>query len=342
MRSRNVAVFVLLFFGPWTLSVHSQGVGHTIRGKVRNSAGLNMSQLTVTLESGNGGVINQVVTNNEGDFVFSGLGDSSYVVIVNAPDYNPASERIDFVRKVSPNDPGETRTLEITLVRKLGTVPPRGGVNFVQDIPKAAQDSFDSAVKLLKEGRTDASIDALKQAIKLYPNYFNARLLLATQLVAEQHLDEAITQLEEARRINPQDDRVYEQFGMILMQQHKYAVAARVFAEASNLNPRETKYLLLQGTALINQASLVQGSDVRGEKTYALDEAEKILARAYQLSGKKLSTVHLQLARIYEKRGNKKHAAEELEAYLRQVPGDPKAAELREAINKLRTPANQP
>src|SRR5262249_28452887 len=161
----------------------------------------------------NGGLINQVVTNNEGDFIFSGLGDSSYVVIVNAPDYNPAAERVDFVRNVSPNDPGETRTLEITLVPKSGAPVPRAGVNFVQDVPKPAHDSFDSAVKLMKEGQTDASIDALKQAITIYPDYFNARFLLASEFVTQNKFNEAITQLDEARRINPQDDRVYEQFG---------------------------------------------------------------------------------------------------------------------------------
>ena len=43
-------------------------------------------------------MVEQTVTNNEGDFTFSGLTDTSYTVIVSAVDYNPASESVEFVR----------------------------------------------------------------------------------------------------------------------------------------------------------------------------------------------------------------------------------------------------
>ena len=56
------------------------------------------------------------------------------------------------------------------------------------------------------------------------------------------------------------------------------------------------------------------------------------------MSGKKLAAVHLQLARLYEKRGDRARAAAELEQYLRQSPDDKKATEIREAIKKLRAP----
>ena len=84
--------------------------GHVIRGKVRNTAGVNIGRMSITLER-NGAMVEQTVTNNEGDFTFSGLTDTSYTVVVSAPDYDRASESVDFVRSVASNEPGEFRTV---------------------------------------------------------------------------------------------------------------------------------------------------------------------------------------------------------------------------------------
>src|SRR5437588_10983400 len=89
--------------------------GNSIRGKVRNSSGANMSQVIVSIETGNGSPFTQTATNNEGDFFFGGLTDTSYVLVISAPDYNPASEHVDFVNRTSPANPGEYRTIDITL-----------------------------------------------------------------------------------------------------------------------------------------------------------------------------------------------------------------------------------
>ena len=50
-------------------------------------------------------MVEQTVTNNEGDFTFSGLTDTSYTVIVSAVDYNPASESVEFVRAAASDQP---------------------------------------------------------------------------------------------------------------------------------------------------------------------------------------------------------------------------------------------
>jgi len=313
--------------------------GHTIRGKVRNSSGVNMSQITISLESGNGGLINQTVTNNEGDFFFGGLGDTSYVITISAADYNPISERVEFVRNIGPQDPGETRTVEITLVGK-SSRSPRAGLIFVQNVPKSALSAFEQATKLLGSGRTQEAQTALESAIRIFPDYCEAHFVLAGELAKQGKLDEAIKHLNEAQRVNPKDDRIWYAFGKALVQQGKYAVAARVFAEAANLNPLEPQYPLMQGTALIDQGSAIdaktqQATDARA---YCFAEAEKALLRAYERSEKKLAAVHLQLARLYEKRGDRVRAADELEQYLRQTPDAKNADAMRDAIKKLRSP----
>jgi tetratricopeptide (TPR) repeat protein len=339
MKIRTIVLtsFVIAVLAYAAPSVCAQG--HTIRGKVRNASGVNMAQITISLESGNGGLINQTVTNNEGDFFFGGLGDTSYVITVSAPDYNPISERVEFVRNIGPRDPGETRTVEITLVRT-SVRSARAGLTFAQNVPKTAQTSYESALKLSKQGKQEEAIAALREAIRIFPDYFNAHFVLANEFMKTGKHGEAIAQLDEARRINPRDDRIYELFGLVLMQQRKYAVAAAVFAEASRLNAVDPQYPLMRGIALIEYASSISPSESKSsaaERSNALSDAEKNLARAYELSNRKLIIIHLHLARVYEKQGNRSRAAAELEEYLKENPNAPNAAAIRDGIKKLRS-----
>src|SRR6267378_4448621 len=239
--------------------------GNIIRGKVRNSDGAAMPRVTVELQTGNGAAISQTVTNNEGDFAFAGLIETSYGLVISAPDYKPVNERVDFFNRAGDR-PGETRTVEISLVSSNGDRrTARLGTTFVQNVPKEARAAFERALRLLRETNTSAAITALDEAIRNFPGYFDAHFVLGKEFMKAGKHSEAIAQLDEARRINPRDDRTYE------------------------------------------------------------------------LSNRKLSTVHLQLARVYEKQGNRLRAASELEQYLKENPDSPNAEAIRDGIKKIRS-----
>jgi cytochrome c-type biogenesis protein CcmH/NrfG len=331
-----LATACLMLTGYFAVNTCAQG--HTIRGKVRNSGGTNVSHVSVILEK-NGTPIDQTVSNNEGDFIFSGLTDTSYTLVASAAGYNNVSESVDFVRATGPGEPGETRTIEITLVPTGGVRPPRPGLSFVQEVPKAARDAFDSGLKFARENRTADAISAYETAIKIFPDYFDARLVLANEVARQNKFPEAIKHLDAARRVNPKDDRVYDLFARVMMQQRKYAVAARIYAEAAQLNPNEPQYLVAEGTALVEQAAATdpsQSKTAADERTFAFAEAERVLNAALKLN-KKLGEAHLQLARLYEKRGERSRAADELEQYLRNAANVKNADAIRDAIKKLRS-----
>jgi len=322
--------------------------GNMLRGKVRNTAGRAMPQVLVELQSGNGQMIHQVVTNNEGDFFFPTLTDTTYIVVISLPDYQPVNERVEFVKHTSPEQPGETRYVELTLAAKGGGAPVKSSRPvFAQNVPQAARDAFDRAIKLSRESQSKPSatpmqavtslqaVAALQEAIKLFPDYFDAHFALANEWMKDGKLNDAIAELEKARQINPRDDRVYQVFGMALSQQKKFMVAAAVFGEAARLNPTDPQILLLRATALIDHASTLDPSKPDREQSFA--EAQKSLAKAFEMSGRKLSTTHLQMARIYEKKGERAKAADELEQYLRETPDAKNAAAIREGARKLRS-----
>lgn len=312
--------------------------GHTVRGKVRDAAGNPVARVIVDLQTGNGTPIGQTVTNNEGDFYFTDLFETGYTVSVNSPDYQPASEAVHFGRPVDANTPGETRAVELTLSPRPGARAPRPGrVRVAQDVPPGALAAFERGSKLSAANQGAEAAAAFREAVRLFPDYFDAHFALGSELERAGDLDGAVASFERARQINPKDDAVYVSFGGVMMRQRKYAVAAAVYAEAARLNPREPLHLLLRGSALVE---LALGLDpARPERRRTLDEAEAALLRAVELSGGRLAPAHQQLARVYERRGEPARAADELEKYLRANPGAKNAAAVRAAVKTLRAAA---
>ena len=338
MSYRNFGfVFFVIVFLSFASHVSAQQ-GNSIRGKVRNSLGANLSQVIVTIETGNGAPFGQSATNNEGDFFFGGLTDTSYVLTISMPDYSPVTEHVDFVNRSGPDNPGETRTVFITLTPKNAARSVNGAI-FFQNVPKAARDAFELAARQAKDGKSEDALASLQEAIRIFPDYFDAHFALGRELTKESKYSDAIAQLEAARRINPRDDRVYYSFGSVLVQQGKFSVAAAVFAEAARLNPLNPDYPLMRGKALISHAGSIDPSQPKNAaaRTDALTEAETSIKKAYELSGKKLAMAHLLLASVYEKRGERSRAADELEQYLREVPNAQNADAIRDGIKKLRS-----
>lgn len=340
LATPTLALLLLIAFAP---AAHAQ-TGNSIRGKVRDSRGNNVPRITVELQTGNGGTVGQTTANNEGDFFFGGLGGISYVVVVRAADYAPASEAVEFVTRAGGDQPGEMRTVEITLMpsgeARSSTSRP-GRVSVAQNVPAPARDAFERGMKLARDGHAPEAEAAVREAVAAFPDYFDARFWLANELVRTDRLDDAVQHLEVARRVNPNDERVYLLFGHLLSLKKNYAVAAAVFAEAARLSPTDPQPLLQRGVALVNYASVIDAAASKkaaDERRSALDDAEKALTEAYRVSGKKLADAHLQLARVYDKRGERARAADELELYLRQNPAAPNAPAIRETVKTLRAP----
>jgi tetratricopeptide (TPR) repeat protein len=341
MKRRIPALIALVILPVLTVAAFARPQGNRIRGKVRSASGPNIPNAVVTLQTGNGQPINQTVTNNEGDFFFSSLTDTGYLVIASASGFENGSAMVEFARSAGPEDPGEIRVIEVILSRPGAERVPPAKSTFTQNVPKEAQAAFDRGMSFSREGKAQEAIQALQEAVNVFPEYFNARLALATELTRQQRLEEATAELEHARKVNPKDGRVYQAFGLVLTRQKKYILAAAVFGEAFRLNPTDPNILLMRAGALIDHASLIDPSkskEAEAERTRAFRMAEQDLLKASGLSDKRLAPIHLQMARIYEKQGKRAQAADELERYLRLNPDDKNAAAMRDAIKKLRMP----
>jgi tetratricopeptide (TPR) repeat protein len=215
--------------------------------------------------------------------------------------------------------------------QKPSQLPPHTKV-FIEEVPAGARRAYENGLSHLRAGRTNEGIASFREAIKIHPNYFSAQLALAGELGKGPDLKGALGALENARRINDSDTRVYHLFGILMGREKKYGVAEYAFREAIKRDPKNAQSHLSLATALIELANTTSDNKKRLSD---LAEAERLLNKSLELSGRKLSGAYLQLARVHERQGNRQQAARDLQTYLRLQPDDKNAASIREAIAKL-------
>lgn len=339
IRTSLSALLLLLSIG---LAAQAQG-GHTLQGRVIAPNGMQpLGPVKVTLTF-NGRRIYEGFSDLGGRFSFTGLARGTYQLTAEGD--GQTFETTTVYAEVAAFGPApQMFSQDIQLLPIKHQALPRAGVvnAFTQVVPTAARQAFDRAMKLINESKTDGVIEELQGAINLFPSYFEAHLQLGTQLMRLGRLTEAVSELDRAREINPNDERLYQSFGLILMQQKNYPVAVAIFAEAARLNPVNPFNVLMKATALIHQAYALNPSTAAPDREHLLSRIDLALTEVANLSGRKLKPDHLTLAKLYEMKGERNRAASELEEFLKANPNAREATDVRKAIDSLRSSTPTP
>jgi tetratricopeptide (TPR) repeat protein len=340
MLNAQTTGLALLLLVAAAFAAHSQGA-HTLQGRVITPSGhqpTNPVKVTLTF---NGRRLYETFTDLSGRFSFSGLNRGRYQVTAEGDGQNFETTSV-YADVSAYGSAPQLFTQDVHLRAVPGKPVVQAGVvnAFSQDVPKRAREALERSMQLTGEGKGEAAIEKIQEAIKLFPEYFEAHFQLGNQFLKAGRLEEAISQLDRARQINPNDERVYQSFGLVLMQQKNYGVAVAIFAEAARLNPVNPINAVMRATALIHQAYAIVSSSsatADSDKQYFLGRAEISLTQAANLSDKKAKPDHLTLAMFYEMKGDYTRAAKELESQLQANPNAKNADGLKAIIKRLRS-----
>jgi tetratricopeptide (TPR) repeat protein len=291
----------------------------------------------------NGRPIHETFTDLSGRFSFPGLSRGMYQLTADGD--GMTFETTTVYAEISAFGAPQSFTQDIQLrpIRNKPTTQP-GVVNvFTQQVPPAAKQAFDAGTKLAEEGKTEAAVENMRKATQIFPEYFDAHLQLGNTFLKQDQFNEAIAELDLARQINPNDERTYQSFGLLLLRQRNYAVAVAIFAEAGRLNPANPLNAVMRATALVHQAANVDASAPSTEdRNYLLSRAELAMAEAARLSDNKVKPDAMTIALFYELKGDPERAAAELESYLRKTPQLKNADAIQAEIKRLREKAKAP
>ena len=209
----------------------------------------------------------------------------------------------------------------------------------------------------MKLNQLDKAEQTLRQAIKLNDKWYLPQLNLGVVLNRQRKHQEAAKLLTELATNHPDQPTIHPpliealiearqwpqaeeelqraltvkgsdtvdlkiKLGIVTLRQSKFPAAVAAFREATSVEPDNALAQFNLGVALMESGNL--------------DEAETALRRAYQIEGSRMPGAQLQLGQLYFRRKDYSRAIEAFELYLRDLPNAPNAAQVKEAVDKLR------
>lgn len=292
--------------------------GFLIFGRVSLPNGQPAARVKVFIETLNG-LKRDVLTDQEGNYEFRGMGSGRYKVFATNPD-----EPEQF------SEPAESDTtrafanrLQINVYLRLplhgdkketkpGTV---SAIEAAQNIPKDARKAYEQGVKLQRENRPQPALEQFNKAIDLFPDYFQALAERGNLLTQHNKLAEAETDFVRALQLNDKYAPAYRGIGHCQIQQKNFQAAVSNLEKAFALAPNTPMTLLLLGYANLS--------------LNRYEEARQCFQQALKLGASSAARAHVYLAEIFAHEQKFKEAADSIVTYLKANPNAPDAANLR-------------
>lgn len=301
--------------------VSFQTNSNSISGHVSNDQRVPLADVRVELLNEVDSVIRTVKTDGSGLFVFRKLSDGTFQVRVqtSGTNYISQTKRVDLAR---PHGFGAAFE-ELDFVLTTGGTTVKPGVVFVQEVPEPARKQYQKGSELLeKSNKRQEAFAALKNAIDIFPQYFDALEMLGTEQVKDAQYEAAIPLLTKALQVNSRGFASCFALGVAQYNVKQLQPAIESFRRAVSLNERSINANLWLGIAL--------------RQTSRVDEAESYLKRADALAESKLADAHWQLALLFNQLKRFKEAADELEKFLKVQPDARDVELIKKLIQRLR------
>lgn len=295
-----------------------------ISGHVSDDRRTPLKDLRVELLNEVDSVIQTAKTDGSGLFIFRKLSDGAFQIRVRGEGTNYEGEvkRVELTR---PHGLGAASE-EVDIVlrpRRTTSTTARSGVVFVQEVPDSARTEFQKASELIQKPEKSQEVrTALKKALEIFPQYFDALEMLGSEQVKQQEYEQAVPVLTKATEVNPRAFPSWYALGVAQFNLKQMSAAVESLRRAVLLNEKSINANLWLGMALRQSARL--------------DEAETYIKQANLLADSKLPDAHWQLALLYNQLKRYGEAADELEIFLKVQPDTRDAQQIKKLIQKFR------
>lgn len=322
---RRMTMGSLLWFCLFVVPVAAQfgapltGGGFVVFGRVHLPNGKPATRVKVYIEMPNG-LHRDVLSDDSGNFEFRGVPAGRYrVTATNPNDRDQYSEPAE-----SDSTRSYSNRVQINVYLRLPTHGDKAKHNAgtvslaeaAQNIPKPARKAYEQGVQFQKENQADKAIAQFTQAVKLYPEYFQALTERANLLLQGNKLAEAEADFERSLKINPKDAAALRSLGYCQIQQKKFVAGVGNLEKSYSLDPNVPLTLLLLGYGNLS--------------LNRYEEAKQCLQEALKMGPESAARAHIYLAEVYSHEGNFKDAADEVRQYLKAKPDAADAARLKE------------
>ena len=331
MRSRLVLLTLIagLIFPSLLWSQRDAGIPKlgTVRGQLRLPGGSPAPMgIPVLLIYREGDMAAQAQTDSSGKFTFDHLKPGIYRIKIHAMGYHDI-ESYDLDLNMNP-----MAYLSYELKLETGGAaggPAPGSTISVGSlsIPEGARKDMASGEQWLQKGDYTRSIGFFKKAIKAYPGYAEAYLMMGVAYRAQSNIEEAGAALRKCIELNPRSGAAYAALGEVYNEGKDYAEAEKTLLKAVELIPES-----------------YQAHEELARTYWVLQnwqQAEPHAARALTLAPNS-PAAHLLMGNIELRKKNGQAALQQFQEYLRLDPNGAMAPGVRDIVAKLQQAMGQP
>jgi tetratricopeptide (TPR) repeat protein len=301
-----------------------------IHGTVRDAATYRpLERVIVVVEAETSGYAGQAQTDTSGNFNLQGLGQDIYEVRVRFPGYEEMSQRVDLTVPSSNYLNFELRPKPGTAAPAVAPEGPDARLDArLAAVPDKARKEFAKARELWQQGKDpQETVDHLQKAIKVYPDFADAYVMMATAYIRQNKAADAKSALERAITLDPKLPEARFTLGMLQDSEKDYASAEKS---------------LLEGLKL--EENSAQGHYELAKTYWALgrwQDAEPHALKAASLQPT-MAQVHVLLGNIDLRKRDAPAALQEFRTYLKLDPKGPMAQGSEAMVKKIQDALNSP
>ncbi len=283
-----------------------------IVGQVRLAENnLPAKRFPVRLERFGGGVIDQIDTDDNGRFRFANLGRGYFKVIVNVPGFQPTQQDADL-----------QVVFRAYLVFELARQNNQLALIDVIDAraPTEAREALMRGRIALGKKSFEESVVHLQRAIVLYPEFYEAHLLLGTALMDSREWKKAEAAFQRAAQLKPGSAPAVLALGEIYWRQKRNDEAEKTLLAGLKLDEKSWQGHFTLARLYLDQENIAK--------------AGPALGRTMQLRPD-FAPAHLLAGNILLKLNQQQRALAAFQEYLRLEPKGEFAAQARQLVDQL-------
>jgi tetratricopeptide (TPR) repeat protein len=282
-------------------------------GQVRIAeTGLPANRVPIRLERFGGGLVDQIDTDSTGRFRFSNLQRGYYRVILNVPGFRPAQQDADLqvvfraylVFELASENSGPLALIDVIDARA----------------PAEARQELIRGREALSKKSYEESVAHLQKAIAVYPEFYEAHLLLGTALMDARDWKKAEVAFQRAVELKAGSAAANLSLGEVYWREKRYDEAEKTLLDGLKLDDKSW-----HGYFTLARLYWDLGN---------IPKAGPAIGRTLQLKPD-FAEAHLLAGNILLRINQPERALAEYQEYLRLEPKGEFAAQTRELVQKL-------
>jgi Tfp pilus assembly protein PilF len=329
-RARRIIIAALMLASlclvePLAAPGKAQQGSFIIFGHVNLPNGARASRVKVKIEGLNG-LNREVQTDDQGRYEFQGVPGGRYRLTATNP--ADATQFTDPVAADTTQSFAGRLQVDIHLrippatakaEAKPGTI---SVAEATQQVPKKARQAYEQGLKAKGKNQLDRALASFNEAVKLYPDFFQAITERAELQIKRNQIEAAVEDFARALKIHPEHGPALRGAGYCKLEQRAFAEAIEYLERAIAIEPEVANTHLSLGFANLNL-------DRR-------EPARQALLQALRLDPRESVRAHVYLADLFAREQRYAEAANELRTYLALEPDAPDAEKLKALEAQLR------